>query len=247
MPLIKMTNVKISAILFDWDSTLASVMGDVPGSHLIAALFERRNLHYSADEIQKAIETRQEKVKQGKLPGTLEIQTRRDVALFYKQILTVLGFRDANLTLGKQLYGEFGYLPSVLYKDTLPVLRSLSQMGFTLGIISNNTSSARTNIQTRVSEFIQPKHILISEDIGIHKPAKTIFKRGASIVGVHPKNCVYVGDRLRVDAIGAVQQGNYGYGLWLDRKRVGSSNDLPERVFRITSLHEVVDFIKKYS
>jgi len=244
---MKMKNDRILAILFDWDETLASVMGDVPGSHRIAALFERRNMHYSADEIQHAVETRQEKVKQGKLPGTFELQTRRDIVLFYKQILTLLGFRHASLTLGKLLYCEFGYLPSVLYKDSLPVLHSLCQMGLTLGVISNNTSSAKTNIQAAVGEFIQPKHILVSEDIGIHKPAKTIFKRGASICGVHPQNCVYVGDRLKVDAIGAVQQGNYGYGLWIDRKRIGARNDLPGCVFRITSLYGVIDFVKKYS
>jgi putative hydrolase of the HAD superfamily len=127
--------------------------------------------------------------------------------------------------------------------DTLSVLQELKQKGMTLGIVSNIAKSARKTIEEKVGDFIPPNYIFISEELGVHKPAKTIFRLAASRVKTLPRNCLYVGDNLNADAIGAVQRGGYGYGLWLDRKGTGGDKLLPRRVARISSLSEIIPFI----
>jgi hypothetical protein len=52
-----------------------------------------------------------------------------------------------------------------------------------------------------------------------------------------------VGDTLEADAIGAVQQGKFKLGLWLDRLGKGSRLALPEGVIRFRSLYEVLNYI----
>jgi FMN phosphatase YigB (HAD superfamily) len=239
-----MLTEKIMAILFYWDYTLGMVLGDIPTSQRIAILLERQGLRYSAQDVETAIQTRQDKIRAGELQGSLSPQTRRDIIHFYRQTLSILASREVDWAFASKLYTEFGYLPTVLYGDSLPTLQSLARKGFSLEIISNNAASARRNIEMSVGSLIDPTHIVISEEIGVHKPAKTIFDLGASRVGAHPQNCVYVGDNLEVDAIGAVRRGDYRYGLWIDRKGLGVDRDLPERVTCIISLREVVGFIQ---
>jgi FMN phosphatase YigB (HAD superfamily) len=58
-----------------------------------------------------------------------------------------------------------------------------------------------------------------------------------------PEETLFVGDSLDADAIGAVEQGNFRMGLWLDREDVGADVKLPPRVARITSLNDVLNFV----
>jgi HAD superfamily hydrolase (TIGR01549 family) len=235
---------KITAVLFDWDYTLGRILGDVPNSERIARLLERQGLRYSTDEVQVAIERRQEHIDRGEMDGSLVPQTVEDVARFYQQILSLLGHHETSREFATHLYRDFGRLPTVMYEDSLDVLRSLAQDGFILGIISNNSASARENMERIVGGLIPPEHIVISEEAGVHKPDKAIFLRGASQVGADPRNCLYVGDNLEVDAIAAVREGGYAYGLWIDRNEKGADLELPARVVHIASLYEVAAFVR---
>jgi FMN phosphatase YigB (HAD superfamily) len=138
---------KITAVLFDWDYTLGRILGDVPNSERIARLLERQGLMYSTDEVQVAIERRQEHIDRGEMDGSLVPQTVEDVARFYQQILSLLGHHETSREFATHLYRDFGRLPTVMYEDSLDVLRSLAQDGFILGIISNNSASARENME----------------------------------------------------------------------------------------------------
>jgi putative hydrolase of the HAD superfamily len=131
-----------------------------------------------------------------------------------------------------------------LYEDTLPLLNWLKKQGIALGVISNHSQKIRPVIEETLAGFVQPEHIVISQEEGVHKPTKTIFKTACSRLGFSPEECIFVGNDLYVDAIGSVAEGGYGLGLWLDR---GAGNNgtraLPERVYRINSLMLVLDYI----
>jgi FMN phosphatase YigB (HAD superfamily) len=241
---VKVAMRKITAVLFDWDYTLGRILGDVPNSERIARLLERQGLKYSADEVQVAIESRQERIDTGEMDGPHVLQTVNDITRFYQQILSLLGHQDTNREFATHLYHDFGRLPTVMYDDSLDVLRSLAQDGLILGIISNNSASARRNMERIVEGLIPPEHIVISEEVGVHKPEKAIFLRGASQVGADPRNCLYVGDNLEVDAIAAVREGGYAVGLWIDRTEKDAHQELPPGVARITSLYEVAAFVR---
>jgi FMN phosphatase YigB (HAD superfamily) len=231
----------IKAVLFDWDNTLAMILGKVSISEKIVKLLADQGFSYSTDDVSDAFHIRQKCVQVGILPGKSDPQTCQDILQFYMQLILILECPKANRAFAYRLYSEFGRLPVVFFDDTLIALQKLTEMGLTLGIISNIGKLARKTIEVNVKDFISPSHIIISEEVGVHKPTKTIFQLAASRLKTPPDNCLYVGDNLNTDAIGAVQQGGFGKGLWLDRKGKGIDIVLPERVRRISSLLEVIN------
>ncbi len=233
----------IKAVLFDWDTTLAMIGGNVSTSQKLARLLQDQGFRYSPADISEALQIRQETILAGKLRGKLEPQTRQDILHYYMQFLSILKCPQSDRAFAYRLYGAFGRLPVLLYEGTLHVLQKLTEMGFTLGLISNTSKSARAIIEANLKDYIPPGHILISEEVGVHKPARTIFRLAAARVKTPAEDCLFVGDNLHVDAIGAVQQGGYAVGLWIDRKGTGADLALPKAVHRISALAELLPFV----
>lgn len=238
-----MALTEITAVLFDWDLTLARALGDVSESERLAALFSSQGLNYTPSQIQMAVNAYLNRIDLELLVQKGGLQTRRDIVNSYFQILAHLGYTERGWALGNRLYDAHGHLPTFLYDDALPLLRALQQKGLTLGIISNHAHSARKMIEQNLHEFVSPNHITISQEVGVHKPAKTIFHYALARLGETPANCMFVGNNLVVDAIGAVEQGGFGYGLWLDREEVGVDLTFPLGVSRISSLDQVLNFV----
>lgn len=239
-----MNNYEITAVLFDWDLTLARILGEVTPAERTAAVFSHGGIPCTPQQMQLAMDACSSDPHIAKSLGcTKKPQTRREITHYYKQLLTHLGYTDMSRTLLNTLYSAYGHLPTYLYEDTLPLLDQLRRQGYRLGIISNHAISARATMEKFIGDYIPPENIIISQEVDVHKPAKTIYKRAAARLHVHPAECVLIGDNLCVDAIGAVEQGNFGMGLWLDRKETGSSEPLPKGVARITSLQQVTNFL----
>lgn len=237
-----MTNAEITAVLFDWDLTLARVLGEVSEAERLSALFGSQGLNYDPAEVQAALNQYQNgRARMARPAGKL--QTRQDIINSYFQILAHLGYTERDWEFGNQLYDAHSHLPTFLYDDTRPVLRSLQQKGIPLGIISNHTRLARSLIERHVGDLIPTEHVIISQEVGVHKPAKTIFRLATARLGIAPARCMFVGDNLAVDAIGAVEKGDFGCSLWLDREGSGAHLPLPGQVKRITSLHQVIPFL----
>lgn len=234
----------ITAVLFDWDFTLAyTLQQDLSHIERTAALFQYQGLPYSVEDFYAARRSLVADIALGRTNGAIKPQTKKEIMQFYRQILIRLGHPDVSPELTYSIYTAYGRLPTTLYDDVLPTLHMLHQAGFRLGILSNHSTSVRPVMEKLVGEAIPAAHITISEEAHVHKPSKTIFRLAASRMGVPPDQCVYVGDNLNVDAIGAVVQGRYGFGLWLDRPNQGTMQDIPANVARITLLPQVMDFV----
>jgi len=237
-----MKQALITAVLFDWDLTLASVLGDAPFSKRLTALFNFVGLPYTEPEIAAAIE----RVKaQSDLtnPRQTYPQTRRDIINYYYCILKEAGYKQRSWEFGNQMYAAYSYLPTSLYDDALPLLHQLQQQGYELGIISNHSVSARPLMERHLGALIKSENITISQEVGIHKPARGIFRRALKKMRLSPEQVMFVGNSLPVDAIGAVAQGGFQLGLWLDREGDGRQHTLPPRVYRITGLGQTLDYL----
>ncbi|MBE2224872.1 MAG: HAD family hydrolase [Anaerolineae bacterium] len=231
-------------VLFDWDLTLTRVIGDVSPEERLTALFQKEGLPYTLPEVEEAIHTYNKNVETGQLKRIGKKQTQREIAQFYKDVLAQLDHMELDWELVNRLYDAYSFLPHSLYEDTLPLLKWLKKQGIAIGIISNHSRQIRPVIEETLGQFVQPEHIILSQEEGVHKPTKTIFKTACVRMGFEPEACVFVGNDLYVDAIGAVASGGYGLGLWLDRDaRLKGVPALPERVYRITSLMLVLDYI----
>jgi putative hydrolase of the HAD superfamily len=98
----------------------------------------------------------------------------------------------------------------------------------------------RRTIDQLLGNIIPQHHITISEEVGVHKPGKTIFRRAVAKLRQKPTDCIYVGDNLDVDAVAAVQQGGFAAGIWIDRSNEETTVSLPPNIYRLTSLTQLI-------
>ncbi len=230
---------QIKAVLFDWDMTLAQVMGDATPEARLQALFQWAGMEYSIDEVKTAvIATCQDMNVNGYTP-----QTQREIAKYYQYILQHLGADNTSWAVSNYLYDAYSYMPFALCDDSMPMLRHLHETGFALGVISNHSRLIRPAIEETLGDLVHSNHIFISQELGLYKPTASIFLRAAAALKTPPEHCRFVGDKLDVDAIGAVEKGEFNTGLWLDRNETPPPYYFPPHVNRITTLDDVVNYI----
>jgi putative hydrolase of the HAD superfamily len=131
------------------------------------------------------------------------------------------------------LYAEYyGYYRANwgLYPEAEACFESFGRRG----IISNGDSESQREKLAAVGLEGRFDPVLVSGDIGIHKPDARVFNEACRLAGVAPVTCVYVGDRLEGDAVGAREAGMTG--VWVDRDDRGGC---PHGVHRIADLSEL--------
>jgi len=239
-----MTGRPIKVIFFDWDHTLAYTK--TPQKSLggrLAMMFQIAGLPYTQEEIETALQQHAADGGRDDITRFGEAQTRREIARLYAHLLNRLGHQDSSWELLVTIYRAYAQLPWVLFEDSRTVLQAARDKGCILGIISNTSMSALPSIIQMVGDLVPARHIIISEEIGVHKPAKTIYLRAAARVRTPPANCLLVGDNLAIDAVGAVQNGGFGYAVWLDRNHKRDGCLLPPNISTITSLTQLIDLL----
>lgn len=239
-----MSSKPFECILFDWDLTLVRVMGDVSPEERIAALFQNEGLPYTLREVQQAVRQYQDDLQAGRIERPGLQQTEQEIGRYYQDILRRLNHNESELEQFSHLYNAFAHLPYVPYDETLPVLHTLRDRGVKLGVISNHSQHIRPMMEKVLGEVISPEWMFISQEVGAHKPDQRIYHYACAQMGTAPSDSMFVGDHLQVDAIGAVEVGGFGLGLWLDRKENGGETAvLPPNVYRITSLWQVLQYV----
>jgi HAD superfamily hydrolase (TIGR01509 family) len=241
-----MKKQNIEAVWFDWDRTLVRVVGDVPGHERLAILFQGEGLSFTPAQVADAMAQYQADVAQQKLPFLGDPpQRQQDIMAYYAHLLRNLGLTTIDIALVERLYSGYALLPTTLYDDALPALAALQAQGLALGIVSNHSRSVRPVIEEMVGQYIAPKHVVISQELGVNKPSPRIFREALRRLPVAPERSIFVGDNLEVDAIGAVLKGRFGYGFWLDREDTGAEAAWPllPNVIRITDLWQLLDWL----
>ncbi len=104
-----------------------------------------------------------------------------------------------------------------LETDTLPTLRTLSGLGYRLGLVSNTSDDE--NVQQLVDRWeLRPffDTIITSAGCGFRKPDERIFRLALDHFGVTPEQVAMVGDSPEADILGANQLGIYS--IWITRR-----------------------------
>jgi len=115
-----------------------------------------------------------------------------------------------------------------LHDDTVPMLDALGGRRF--GIITNAELEFQLGKLRALRVTGRFEHVIASGEVGAAKPDARIFAHAASVFGVAVSECVYVGDRLHTDAIGAVDAGMRG--IWIDRPGRATAEELAEAASR---------------
>jgi epoxide hydrolase-like predicted phosphatase len=86
----------------------------------------------------------------------------------------------------------------------LDAVRRARGAGVKTGLISNSWGEGLAYDQDMLDELFDA--VVISGDVGLHKPDAAIFRLGAERIGVPPEECVFVDD-LRENCAGAEEVG----------------------------------------
>lgn len=240
-----MTEDRIDVVLFDLDDTLLA--------HAEAVQSAIRSYVTTLDGVYRGVDEHQvgrlwleleEHHYHRYLSGELDFQGQRrararDFAAAYGDVLD-----DEAATVWFDRYFERYIDEWRLYPDAERVLHTLrvSRPAVRLGIITNGDSAFQLRKIAALGLDDAFEHIVASGDLGVVKPDAAIFEHACSLFDAAPERCLYVGDRLLTDAVGAARSGVRG--VWIDRTGTTPStadSDVVAResVVRITALDEL--------
>ncbi len=141
-------------------------------------------------------------------------------------------------------YGARPIPDVVLFSDTIPVLESLRQQGYKIGLVTNSMLPMwMRDIELEAYEIIDYFDVRItSGDTGYIKPHPFIYQKALDLLDAEPGETVFVGDRPEYDIVGANDVGLISVLMaptYLERKL---NNVRPDHIIR--SLSELLPLLE---
>ena len=146
---------------------------------------------------------------------------------------------------------ETRFYNRAMRREMPDVLEAIHQMGLKIGLISNVNSLGQvpTNLEKYgIKSYFDP--IVLSSEYGRRKPDPSIFHYAARLINVPTSKCVYVGDRIARDILGAHRAG-YGMAVQIRHNfRHGEHDEgaVPDAVIdQMTELPEIIRSVNSVS
>jgi len=143
-------------------------------------------------------------------------------------------------------YIETCYYKRKMRPEIPAVLESIKQMDLKIGLVSNVNSWGQvpTNLaEYRLERYFDP--VVLSSRYGRRKPDPAIFHHAARLAMVPTSHCVFVGDRIARDVLGARRA---GFGLTVQIEHDFAHGELDEGAipdYVIESMTELLDILQK--
>lgn len=127
---------------------------------------------------------------------------------WYQGLIDMWGWTDAPdaSVLADHYDTTFGD-HNVIFENTVPLLEELKARGYILGVITNGPAYLQNHKMDQSGLRPYCDIVLVSGDVGVHKPDPELFKLAAKRLGLAPEECVYVGDHPINDIKGALDSG----------------------------------------
>ena len=215
----------IKAVLFDFDETLQDR----------TAAFEKYMDTFLADfcpDIDSAeIERRKEEMR---VTGKGGYVNREE---WYASLIESWGWKNApsNVTLANHYDTKFGD-HNVIFPDSPILLKELKDRGYIVGVITNGPSYLQNHKMDTSGLRQYCDIVVVSGDVGVHKPDPALFTYTADKLGLKTEECVYVGDHPINDIQGALAAGmkairmNFG---WFKDKELRSDVPVIENIIDV--------------
>jgi putative hydrolase of the HAD superfamily len=204
-------------VLFDLDDTIMAHREAVEAGIMLH--MRRRGYEGDVTRAQRHWHELEEEHYHDYLAGRLsfEGQRRARASAFARAFGEALGDAEASAWFAE--YFEDYRASWSMHGDALPMLERLTEAvpGVRLGIITNGELDYQQSKLERLGLGGRFEHVLASGSLGVTKPDAAIFEAALErFDDTPPARAVYVGDRLRTDAIGAARAGLLG--VWLNRR-----------------------------
>ena len=144
------------------------------------------------------------------------------------------------------LYIETHYYKREMRPEIPQVLESIRNLGLKIGLISNVCSRGQVpqNLEEYgIRHYFNP--IVLSSEYGRRKPDPAIFHYAARLANVPTSECVYIGDRIARDIVGARKAGfKFAIQICHDFHH-GEADEGATPDLVIHQMDELVDFLKR--
>ena len=144
------------------------------------------------------------------------------------------------------MYVETHYYEREMRPEIPEVLKTIKKMGLKIGLISNVNSRGQVPFNLnryQILNYFDP--IVLSSEYGIRKPDPSIFHYTARLMSVPTSACVYIGDRIARDIIGAKKAG-FGLAIQIEHDYDHGEEDTgatPDAIIR--NMSELIDILTK--
>lgn len=196
----------ITAVLFDMDETLIEhTRTGLEICQEVYASFSDRLVDIDESAFMQTLWRKANDMWSMMIDGAIS----GEVARPYTFINTLRGLNgDESLASPMGEVFERLMLDSTQLQDgAIEVMSQLRTAGITIGVVTNGyTSMQRMKIRAHGLDE-RSDFVLISEEVGSHKPDGGIFRQALHKANAAPHEAVFVGDNPRADILGALSEG----------------------------------------
>jgi HAD superfamily hydrolase (TIGR01549 family)/HAD superfamily hydrolase (TIGR01509 family) len=203
------------------------------------------NLHLTDEQLYELVTIGLEHYHQWRLVTFEEISPklvwRQYILPNYPEFLNQIDLIAEDL----MIWIETRYYQRTMRPEIPSVLDSIQKMGYKIGLISNVNSRGQVPLNLTeygIIDYFNP--IVLSSEYGHRKPDPSIFHYAARLSNSPTSECIYIGDRINRDILGAKRA---GYKLAIQIKHefdhgetdIGASPD-----FVLNNMTELLDILR---
>ncbi len=242
----------IQTVFFDMGGTIDTYwhspemrLAAIPGLHAFL-LSHGINLHLSDSQLYKLITSGLARYHQWRMKTLEEISTyqvwRDYILVDYPDTFPVLETIAEDL----MIWYETHFYERHMRPEIPSVLQSLQKMGIKIGMISNVSSRSQVPFYLErygIKEYFDP--VVLSSVYTRRKPDPAIFHHAARLSNSPTSECIFIGDRISRDIVGARRTG-FKLAVQIRHDFDHGENDdgaTPDLV--IEDMSEVVELIRK--
>ncbi len=194
----------IKAVIFDVDNTLYNFTKAHKAAFRALAAYADERLGLSGESFERLHRETAEELR----AYMGEVAALHNRCIRYQVMLEKLG-----LPLYPHVLEMEGFYWDTLLKEAVPsanakeTLRSLKDRGIRIGVGTDMTARMQFRKLEMLGMLAYVDFLVSSEEAGAEKPALSFFARCVEKAGFGKKECLFVGDSLRKDVLGALDAG----------------------------------------
>ncbi len=224
---------KTKAVLWDLDDTVYS---RVEAARKTFFGMFREHLYPKQNEkfIQDAVAYMMTKVKRNSMIDEESFQ-----ALLAKFPSDIPYCRETCVNYYYEHIGEF----AEAFPEVIEVIKKLKEKGIKIGLVTNVAEDRVESQWKKITTMnLEPLFdvMVLSGELGIHKPNRGIFDEATKQLGVAHEECIFVGDDPHSDVDGGLKADMEV--VWIDRWPDSGSYAGNPRVHRVMSVTEFFEF-----
>ncbi len=215
-------NNPVEAILFDMGGTLRKTTQRTPAEthQVMQRIMDVLGMEGAVEEFASLLRERAERYKSWAEETQIELSERD---LWTKWMLPDFPAEQVSTSAIQlnQLYRE-ALGSRMIRPESREVILELFRRGYRLGLVSNTTSSVEIPALLKELQITGCfETVILSAVVGKRKPDPAILLEATQRMGIAPKHCAYVGDRIDRD-VAAARQAGFSRAIILPDRQVSS-------------------------